>query len=248
VTAETANDIGPRPRRLQDRLALITGASRGIGRAVAVRFAQEGARLILVARTQGALEETDDLVRQAGAEATLVVLDLADHDKIDQMAAAVAERFGRLDVLVGNAAILGTLSPMSHTEPKDFERVMRINVGANFRLIRAFDAMLRLSPSGRAIFVTSSAGDGQHPYWGAYATSKGALDTMVKTWAGELAKTNLRVNLINPGATRTRMRGDAFPAENPDKLKTPDDVTEAFVALAEASSTRHGETITVANK
>ncbi|MGE5538949.1 MAG: SDR family NAD(P)-dependent oxidoreductase [Gemmatimonas sp.] len=244
MTADTSNADEP-PRRLYDRLALITGASRGIGRAVAVRYAQEGARLILVARSQGALEETDDLVRQAGGEATLVVMDLADHDKIDQMAAAIAERFGRLDVLVGNAAILGTLSPMSHTEPKDFDRVMRINVGANFRLIRAFDAMLRLSPSGRAIFVTSAAGDGHHPYWGAYATSKGALDTMVRTWAGELAKTNLRVNLVNPGATRTRMRGDAFPAENPDTLKTPEAVTEVFVELAEPSCTRQGETVTV---
>ncbi len=245
MTAETAKDLGARSRRLQDRLALITGASRGIGRAVAVRYAQEGARLILVARSQGALEETDDLVRQAGGEATLVVMDLADHDKIDQMAAAVAERFGRLDVLVGNAAILGTLSPMSHTEPKDFDRVMRVNVGANFRLIRAFDAMLRLSPSGRAIFVTSSAGDGRHPYWGAYATSKGALDTMVRTWAGELAKTNLRVNLVDPGATRTRMRGDAFPAENPDTLKSPEAVTDVFVELAEESCARQGETITL---
>jgi NAD(P)-dependent dehydrogenase (short-subunit alcohol dehydrogenase family) len=232
-------------RRLENRLALITGAGRGIGRAVAIRFAQEGARLILVSKTQGALEETDDLVRAAGGTATLLPLDLSDHEKIDQMAAAVAARFGHIDVLVANAAILGVLSPMSHTEPADFERVMAINLTANFRLIRAFDAMLRQGEAGRAIFVTSSAADGQHPYWGAYATAKGALETMVKTWAGELMKTNLKVNLVNPGATRTRMRADAFPGEMPDTVKPPEAVTDIFVELAEASSTRHGELVTL---
>lgn len=234
-----------KPGRLQDRLALITGAGRGIGRAIAVRYAEEGAKLILVSKTQGALEETDDLVRAAGGTATLLPLDLADHEKIDQMAAAIAARFGHIDILVGNAAVLGTLSPMSHTEPKDFERVMAINLTANFRLIRAFDAMLRQSEAGRAIFLTSTAADGLHPYWGAYATSKGALETMVKTWAGELTKTNLKVNLVNPGATRTRMRADAFPGELPETVKPPEAVTEIFVALAEAGSKRHGELVTL---
>jgi NAD(P)-dependent dehydrogenase (short-subunit alcohol dehydrogenase family) len=241
VTATPA----PASRRLHARLALITGAGRGIGRAVAVRFAEEGAHVILVSRTQGALEETDDLVRAAGGQATLLVMDLADHEKIDQMAAAIAERFQKLDILVANAAILGTLSPMSHTEPADFERVIKINLTANFRLIRAFDGMLRRSPAGRAIFVSSAAADGRHPYWGAYATSKGALETMVMTWAGELMKTNLKVNVINPGPTRTRMRGDAFPAENVDELKPPEATADAFVDLAEASSTRHGELVTL---
>jgi NAD(P)-dependent dehydrogenase (short-subunit alcohol dehydrogenase family) len=240
-----AADAAQTPKRLHDRLALITGAGRGIGRAVAVRFAREGAHVILVSRTQGALEETDDLVRAAGGTATLLAIDLADHEKIDQMAAAVAERFQRLDILVANAAILGTLSPMSHTEPADFERVIKINLTANFRLIRAFDGMLRRSPAGRAIFVSSAAADGRHPYWGAYATSKGALETMVMTWAGELMKTNLKVNVINPGPTRTRMRGDAFPAENVDELKPPEATADAFVDLAEASSTRHGELVTL---
>ena len=241
-----AADAAQTTKRLQDRLALITGAGRGIGRAVAVRFAQEGARLILVSRTQGALEETDDLVRAVGGTATLLAMDLGDHEKIDQMAAAIVERFQRLDILVGNAALLGTLSPMSHVEPKEFERVLSVNLVANFRLIRAFDAMLRRSPAGRAIFVTSAAGDGRHPYWSSYATSKGALDIMVKTWAGELTKTNLRVNLIDPGATRTRMRGDAHPAENPDTLKLPEATTDAFVELDEASCTRQGDVITLA--
>jgi NAD(P)-dependent dehydrogenase (short-subunit alcohol dehydrogenase family) len=235
----------PQSRRLQDRLALITGAGRGIGRAIAVRYAQEGAKLILVSKTQGALEETDDLVRAAGGTATLLPLDLSQHEKIDQLAAAVAGRFDHIDVLVANAGILGVLSPMSHTEPKDFDRVIAVNLTANFRLIRAFDAMLRLSNAGRAIFVTSSAADGKHPYWSAYATSKGGLETMVQTWAGELLKTNLKVNLVNPGATRTRMRADAFPGENADAVTPPEAKTDIFVELAEASSTRHGERITL---
>jgi NAD(P)-dependent dehydrogenase (short-subunit alcohol dehydrogenase family) len=229
--------------RLEGRMALITGAGHGIGRAIAVRYAREGARLILVSKTQGALEETDDLVRAAGSSATLLPLDLAQHEKIDQLAAAVAGRFDHIDILVANAGILGVLSPMSHTEPKDFDRVIAVNLTANFRLIRAFDAMLRLGPAGRAIFVTSSAADGQHPYWGAYAVSKGGLETMVSTWAGELMKTNLKVNLVNPGATRTRMRADAFPGESPDSIQPPEAKTDIFVDLAEASSTRHGELI-----
>ena len=243
--ASRVQDGRPKAGRLQGRLALITGAGRGIGRAIAVRFASEGAKLILVSRTQGALEETDDLVRAAGGEATLLPLDLADHEKIDQMAAAVAARFGHIDILVANAAVLGTLSPMSHTEPKDFERVLKINLTANFRLIRAFDAMLRQSDAGRAIFVSSSAADGRHPYWGAYAASKGGMETMVKTWDGELMKTNLKVNIVNPGATRTRMRADAFPAENADTLKPPEAAAEIFVELAEATCMRHGELVTI---
>jgi NAD(P)-dependent dehydrogenase (short-subunit alcohol dehydrogenase family) len=235
----------PPSRRLEGRLALITGAGRGIGRAIAVRYAQEGAKLILVSKTQGALEETDDLVRAAGGQATLLPLDLAQHEKIDQLAAAVAARFDHIDILVANAAILGVLSPMSHTEPKDFDRVIAVNLTANFRLIRAFDAMLRLSDAGRAIFLTSSAADGKHPYWGAYATAKGGLETMVRTWAGELLKTNLKVNLVNPGATRTRMRADAFPGENTEDVKPPEAKTDIFVELAEASSTRHGELISL---
>ncbi|HET9149593.1 MAG TPA: SDR family oxidoreductase, partial [Alphaproteobacteria bacterium] len=165
----------PSGGRLSGRLALITGAGRGIGRAVAVRFAQEGARLILTNRTQGALEETDDLIRAAGGEATILPLDLGEHEKIDQLAAAVAQRFGKLDILVSNAALLGVLSPMSHTEPKDFDRVVAVNLTAGFRLIRAFDGMLRQGPAGRAIFVTSAAADGEHAYWSAYAVTKGGI-------------------------------------------------------------------------
>ena len=231
--------------RLAGRIALITGASRGIGAAVAKRFAAEGAHVILTARTTGGLEEVDDAIRAQGGQATLVPVDLLDYEKIDQMGGAIAQRFGRLDVLVGNAGRLGILSPMSHIDPAVWDRTLALNLTANWRLIRIMEPLLRLSPAGRAMFVTSGASDGKHPYWGIYAVSKAGLESMVKTWAGELNKTRLRVNLINPGPTRTRMRAEAYPGEDPMKLKTPDDVTEDFVKLAMASDTRHGEIVTI---
>jgi NAD(P)-dependent dehydrogenase (short-subunit alcohol dehydrogenase family) len=230
-------------RRLADRVALITGASRGIGAAVAVRFAAEGAHVVLVARTVGGLEEVDDQVQKAGGRATLVPMDLTDYVKIDQMAAALHQRFERLDVLVGNAGVLGTLSPMGHIEPKEWERVIAVNLTANWRLIRAMDPLLRMSDAGRAIFVTSGVARDVFPYWGAYAASKAALEHMVKTWAGEVSKTPVRVNLLDPGIVRTRMRAQAFPGENPDKLRPPEAITEPFVALAADSCARHGELV-----
>ena len=177
--------------RLQDRIALVTGASRGIGRAVALRFAQEGAHVIAVARTQGGLEELDDEIQMVGGTATLVPADLGDHPKIDHIGAAIFERFGRLDVLVGNAAILGILSPVGHVDPGTWDQVMRVNVTANWRLIRSFDPLLRMSESGRAIFVTSGAASHPTAYWGPYATSKAALEMMVLTYAAEVKKTPL---------------------------------------------------------
>lgn len=234
--------------RLAGRIALITGASRGIGAAVAKRFAAEGAHVILTARTTGGLEEIDDSIRTiakqgGGGQATLVPLDLLDGEKIDQLGVAIAQRFGRLDVLVGNAGRLGALTPMSHIDPAQWDRTMGVNLTANWRLIRILEPVLRLSPAGRAIFVTSGIAHGVHPYWGAYAISKAALEAMVKTWAGELTKTNLRVNLLDPGIVRTRLRAEAYPGEDPQTLKPPEEVTETFVQLAMASDTRHGEII-----
>jgi NAD(P)-dependent dehydrogenase (short-subunit alcohol dehydrogenase family) len=219
-------------RCLAEKVALITGASRGIGAAVAIRFAAEGAHVVLVARTVGGLEEVDDQIQKAGGRATLVPMDLMDHVKIDQMAAALHQRFERLDILVGNAAILGTLSPMGHIDPKEWERVIGVNLTANWRLIRAMDPLLRMADSGRAIFVTSGVARGVFPYWGAYAASKAGLENMVKTWAGEISKTSVRVNLIDPGIVRTRMRAQAFPGEDPQKLRPAEAVTDDFVALA----------------
>ncbi len=205
----TASD---RQGRLQGRLALITGASRGIGAAVARRFAAEGAQVILTARTVGGLEEVDDRIRaDGGSTATLVPLDLRDFDKIDALGASLYERFGKLDVLVGNAGILGTLSPAGHIDPATWQAVMDTNVTANFRLIRSIDPLLRRSEAGRAIFVTSGAAARPIAYWGAYGTSKAALEMLVGIYAAETAKTEVRVNLLSPGVVRTNMRAQAFP-------------------------------------
>jgi NAD(P)-dependent dehydrogenase (short-subunit alcohol dehydrogenase family) len=229
------------PGRLSGRIALITGASRGLGAAVARAYAAEGAQVIVCARTQGGLEEVDDAIRAEGGSATLFPADLREFDTIDRMALAIHQRFGRLDILVGNAGILGMLTPMHQIEPKQWDEVMAINLTANWRLVRACDPLLRLSDAGRAIFVTSGAGDGRHPYWGAYAVSKGALEIMAETWAAEIENTKMRVNLINPGATRTGMRAEAFPGEDPATLPSAEEIAQAFVPPAEASWTRNGE-------
>ena len=232
--------------RLEGRIALITGASRGIGAAVARRFAREGAKLILVARTKAGLEEVDDEIRADRGEdsaPTLVELDLAEGDHIENLAVAVAERFGRLDILVANAALLGTMTPMQQIVAAEWDRVVAVNLSANWRLIRAFDPALRASEAGRAIFVTSGAAYGAHPYWGSYAVTKAGLETMAMSWAAEADNTNMRINLLNPGATRTGMRAAAFPGEDPMTLKTPDDITGFFVELAETACRRHGEIV-----
>ena len=236
----------PGKGRLAGRVALITGASRGIGEAVARRFAAEGAHLVLAARTTGGLEEVDDRIRtEFGEDAapTLVTLDLADDDGIERLASAIAERFGRLDILIGNASLLGTMTPMHQIEPKEWHQVLAVNLTANWRLIRAFDPALRASDAGRAVFVSSGAARGARPYWATYAVSKAALESMVLAWAAENAQTAVRINLINPGATRTAMRAEAYPGEDPMTLKVPDDVAELFVDLAEPACIRHGELV-----
>lgn len=227
--------------RLEGRIALITGASRGIGAAVAKAYAAEGAQVVICARTQGGLEDVDDAIRSGGGKATLFPADLTDFDTIDRMALAIHQRFGRLDVLVGNAGILGTLTPMHQIEPETWDAVMAINLTANWRLVRALEPLLRRSEAGRAIFVTSGAGDGRHPFWGAYAVSKGGLEVMAKTWAAEVENTSLRVNLINPGGTRTGMRAQAFPGEDPETLPSAEEIAQAFIPLAEASWSGNGE-------
>lgn len=232
--------------RLAGRYALITGASRGIGAAVAKRFAQEGAHVILTARTVGGLEEVDDAIKQAtGTNATLVPLDLRKFDQIDALGAAIYERFGRLDIVVGNAGTLETLGPIAQFDPKLWTRILDTNVTANFRLIRSLDRLLRTSDAGRAIFVTSAAARAPYPYWGPYAVSKAALEMMVKTYAMEIAASNLRVNLLDPGVVRTKLRVQAFPGENPETLRAPEDITDRFVDLAEPACTLHGETVSV---
>jgi len=229
-------------KRLDGRIALVTGASRGIGAAVAKRFAREGAHLVLCARTTGALEEIDDEIQKiTGEPAALVPLDLTDYAAIDKLGAAIFERFEKLDVLVGNAGQLGTLSPLGHIDPKVWDTVMAVNITANWRLIRSMDPLLRASDAGRAIFVSSGVGREAKAYWGAYAVSKAALEMTALIYAAEMEKTSVCVNLINPGATRTSMRAQAFPGEDPDTLKTPESITGLFVDLAEASCTLNGE-------
>lgn len=228
--------------RLTGRVALITGASRGLGAALAKRFAAEGAQVVLIARTQGGLEEVDDAIRAAGGNATLVPLDLADHDAIDRMAQAFYQRFGRLDILVGNAAFLGTLSPAGHFDPKDWNRVMAVNLTANWRLIRCFDPLLRQSDAGRAIFTTCAVARENAPYWGAYAASKTALETLALTWAAEVGRiTRLRVNLADPGIMRTRLRAQAFPGEDAAQHPEPEARTDLFVEMATAEWEKNGD-------
>ncbi len=229
--------------RLSGRIALVTGASRGLGASVARHLAAAGAHLVLVGRTVGALEEIDDEIRSAGGSATLVAQDLNEFDAIDRLGAALYERFQRLDILVGNAGALGTLSPVSHIDPKVWDETFAVNVTANFRLVRSFDALLRRSDAGRAIFVTTGATRAPRAYWGAYGASKAALEYMVLSWAEEVARTSLRVNLVNPGATRTAMRAAAFPGEDPLTLPHPDEIAPVFVDLADPDCRRHGEIV-----
>jgi NAD(P)-dependent dehydrogenase (short-subunit alcohol dehydrogenase family) len=230
--------------KLAGRVALITGASRGIGAAVAKRYAAEGAHVICVARTQSALERVDDAIRAGGHEpATLVPMDITDFAQIDELGGIIAQRFKKLDVLVGNAAMLGSLSPVAMSKPKMWQDVMNTNLMANYRLIRSFDPLLRASDAGRALFVTSGVTEAARAYWGAYAVSKAALEMLVKTYAAEVEKTPLRVNLIDPGIVRTTMRKEAFPGEDANTLATPESITDRFVELALADDVPHGKVL-----
>ncbi len=231
-------------KRLSGRIALVTGASRGIGRAIALRYAQEGATIVAFARTQGGLEELDDEIKKvSGQNAVLVAESLTDFDKIDQVGAALHQRFGKLDILVGAAGALGQLSPMGHYSPKMWNDIFNINLHANWRLIRALDALLRESDAGRAIFVTSTVAVDPRMYWGPYAVSKAALEQMVRIYANEVGHTKVRANIVNPGGVRTKMRALAFPGEDVNTLPTPEQVTDVFVDLAEASCQLNGETV-----
>jgi NAD(P)-dependent dehydrogenase (short-subunit alcohol dehydrogenase family) len=219
---------------LADRLAVVTGASRGIGRAVAIAYAKAGAHVIALARTQGALEELDDEIRAAGSSATLVPLDLKDYAAIDRLGAAINERWGKLDILLGNAGLLGEIAPLTHVDQPVWDTVMAVNVTANWRLIRSLDPLLQKSDAGRAIFVSSGAAHKCTAYWGPYSVSKAALEALVRTYAAETATTPVRVMLVNPGPLRTRMRAAAMPGEDPETLRTPEELAPHLVRLASA--------------
>lgn len=230
--------------RLDGRVALVTGATRGIGRAVALAYAKAGAHLILTGRTSGALEDVDDEVRtvtgHSSEGATLVTLNLKHGDKIDALGPMLYQRFGKLDIVAACAGILGPLTPLGHLTTDAWTEVMEINLNANMRLLRTLDPLLQKSDAGRAIVVTSGAASAKNAYWGPYAVSKAGLDALVKTYAQEIANTHVRANLLSPGPVRTRMRAKAFPGEDPMTLKTPEDVASSFLTLADPALTENG--------
>jgi NAD(P)-dependent dehydrogenase (short-subunit alcohol dehydrogenase family) len=230
---------------LQGRRALVTGASRGIGKAVALALADAGADIIAVARarSQGALEDLDDQIRAKGQSCTLVPMDLKDFDAIDRLGGAIYERWGKLDILVGNAGILGTISPLGHISVKDWAELMDVNVTANWRLIRSMDPLLKQSDAGRAIFVTSGAAGKHKQHWGGYAVSKAALEELVLTYAAESKISGVKVNLVDPGPIATHMRAKAVPGEDPASLPKPADIAPLFVELASPACERAGERV-----
>jgi NAD(P)-dependent dehydrogenase (short-subunit alcohol dehydrogenase family) len=226
---------------LNGRVALVTGASRGIGAAIATALGAAGAHVVAVARTVGGLETLDDAIQAVGGSATLVPLDVLDFAGIDRLGAALYERFERLDILVGNAGVLGPLSPLGHVDPKAWDNVMAVNVTANWRLIRSMDPLLRRSDAGRVVFVSSGAATNIRGYWGPYAISKAALDVMVRTYAEETRNTPIRANLFNPGATRTKMRQQAMPGEDPMTLPTADEVAAKMLTLCDPALLETGK-------
>ena len=228
---------------LKDRIALVTGASRGIGFAVAKALAAEGAHVIAIARTIGGLEELDDQIQAAGGSATLVPLDLTDGNGVDQVGGAIAERWGKLDILVGNAGFLGELGPIPHQDPALWNDVLALNLTVNWRLLRALDALLRASDAGRALFMTSSVASKPRAYWGAYAISKAALESMVRIYADEIESTPIRANLLDPGAVRTRMRAKAMPGEDPETLPAPDEIAPLVVKMVSPDWTDNGQMV-----
>ncbi len=236
-----AQSKGQAAQTLAGKVVLVTGASRGIGYAAAREAARRGAHVVAIARTVGGLEELDDEIQDLGSSATLVPLDLKDGDAIDRLGAAIFERWGALDGLIANAAILGTLSPLPHIAPEEFDKVMAINVTANYRLLRSMDLLLRQADAGRVAFVSSAAARSARPYWGLYAASKAAVNAMAKAYAGEMEQTNVRSNVFYPGAIRTAMRAKAMPGEDPDTLPKPSDIAPKLVDLLLPGLTQNGQ-------
>ncbi|MER2534712.1 MAG: SDR family NAD(P)-dependent oxidoreductase [Rhizobiaceae bacterium] len=229
------------PIDLSGRIALVTGASRGIGYFTARRLAAAGAHVVAVARTVGGLEELDDEIRAGGGSATLVPLDLSDMAGIDRLGGSIHERWGRLDILVANAAVLGVIAPIGHVEAKVFDRVMQINVTSTWRLIRSVDPLLRLSDAGRAVVLTSSVAHSARAFWAPYAASKAAVETMMRSWAHETETLPLRVNAFDPGRTRTAMRAQAMPGEDPETVPHPSEAAETMLPLFDPALTETGK-------
>ncbi|MEO1207580.1 MAG: SDR family NAD(P)-dependent oxidoreductase [Pseudomonadota bacterium] len=230
--------------RLKGRVALITGASRGLGRAVAMAFAREGAHIVATARRAGALEDLDDAIKaESLSGATLIPLDLTKFERVDELGPALHKRFGHIDILVGNAGLLGPLSPLGHIKSDIWDMIIKVNMTANWRLIRTLDPLLKMSDAGRAVFVTSGAAQGKYAYWGPYAVSKAGLEALAKTYARENVNEAIRCNIVNPGPLRTAMRAKAFPGEDPMTLPTPEDLAGAFVELCAPDCKLNGVTL-----
>jgi NAD(P)-dependent dehydrogenase (short-subunit alcohol dehydrogenase family) len=230
---------------LKGRIALVTGASRGIGYFTALALAKAGAHVIACARTVGGLEELDDAIQAEGGTATLVPFDLTDMAAIDRLGASIHERWGRLDILVANAGILGVISPVGHIEAKVFDKVMLTNVTATWRLIRSVEPLLLQSDAGRALILSSSVANDARPFWGAYAASKAAVEMLGRIWAAETQKSKLRVINVNPGATRTAMRAQAMPGEDPATLPHPSEVAAKLLPLCAPEMTETGRLFVV---
>jgi len=226
---------------LAERIALVTGASRGIGYATAIALAKEGAHVVGTARTPGGLEELDDAIRAIGGTATLAPLEMRDTDGIARLAQALDERYKKLDILIGNAALVGSNSPLDHFTPQEWQEVLAVNVTANWHLIRHMDALLRRSDAGRAVFLSSGTAANPRAYRGLYATSKAALEALARVYADETKSSAVRVNIFNPGPTRTRMRAAVMPGEDPMTLPTPDMVAAAIVPLCLPSFNETGK-------
>jgi NAD(P)-dependent dehydrogenase (short-subunit alcohol dehydrogenase family) len=231
------------PQALDGSVALVTGASRGIGAAAAVELARLGAQVVITARTQGGLEETDDAVRALGGQATILPLDLREGAQIDAIGPTLFQRFGRLDILVHNAGALGRLTPVPHILPDDWSEVVAVNLSAAWRLIRTTDPLLRQAPAGRAVFVTESRAREPRAYWGAMGATKAGMEHLVLTWAQEVAITPVRVNLFDPGPVATRMRANAFPGEDPTTLPAPQVVAASLAALCLPTEARNAELV-----
>ncbi len=230
-------------KELAGKVALVTGASRGIGRAVALAIARAGAHVIVTARSVAALEDLDDEIRDGGGSATLLQLDLTQGDRVDVLGPTMFQRWQHLDILIANAGVLGPLSPLPHVTDDAWNEVIAVNLTANWRLIRSLDPLLRRAQAGRAVFVSSGAAQAKNAYWGPYAVSKAGLEALVKTYAHECASTDVRVNMINPGPIRTGMRAKAFPGEDPATLSSPDELAPLFLELASSAYTGSGEVI-----
>lgn len=235
-------------RELDGKVVLVTGASRGLGYQAALEAARRGAHVIAVARTVGGLEDLDDDIKKLGGSTTLVPLDLRDYDAIDRLGLSIFQRWGKLDALVANAGLLGTITPLAHLDPKDFDQAFGLNVTANYRLIRSLDALLRQAEAGRAVFLSSGVIRGVRPFWGLYSASKAALEVMVRSYADELSVSRATANIFDPGRMRTQLRAKAYPGEDPDTLPHPSVAAPALIDMLAPGYTGNGQRVDFMSK